>query len=406
MKQHQGQFKGTVHFQKLDPVTIALGYSHHEDKAATRCKCDFSLEYAKGKFVKLDGDLARPNKNEAILDVNMESSHEKAKNLKFHIQGKSSDDNKHFTTNGKFTLNEKEYTFNTDLVTSRITPSFSYQIKRPDGKMHKFLAKVTKSSPKEFAGELQVTCPRTNFDFNGKVDSKFESVDDFFIKLNANSAALKWDKIVAEASSKGSKGDKKVQFTVTSAGKNVLSGSTNYKTSDEGGKFILEGSGNVKVKDQSQSANFKFTRQNLVIEKQGEDGIELSFDASLGNKAIDAEFKVSNRHVRLLNSYCEEKKQCAHFEVDSKLNKVAEYEYNHVLEINIDLRKLGLSHEFGLKSVTDKKNNLLDHTVDVHFQNQENSKYQYSVYVHPNEAGVSLTTPKRVISVESKLESM
>lgn len=207
----------------------------------------------------------------------METPHEKAKTVKFHVQTKASEDKKHVATNGKVIVNDKEYTFNTDVVTSKITPSLSSVVKYPDGKTHKFIAKVTKSSPKEFGGELQILCPHTNFDFNGKIDSKFESVDDFFVKVNANSAALKWDKIVAEANSKGSKGDKKVQFTVTSAGKNVLSGSTNYKTSEEGGKFILEGSGNVKVKDQAQSANFKFTRQHLVTDKNGEDGIEVNF---------------------------------------------------------------------------------------------------------------------------------
>lgn len=74
--------------------------------------------------------------------------------------------------------------------------------------------------------------------------------------------------------------------------------------------------------------------------------------------------------------------------------------YNNELEIAIDLRKLGLSHEFGLKAVTVRKQLTFDHSVDVHFQNQENSKYQYSVYVHPKKAGVSLTTPKRIIAGE------
>lgn len=76
--------------------------------------------------------------------------------------------------------------------------------------------------------------------------------------------------------------------------------------------------------------------------------------------------------------------------------------YNQVLEINLDLRKLGLSHEFGLKAVTNRKEWVIDHTVDAHFQNQENSKYQYSFFVHPNEAGISLTTPKRIVSLEAK----
>lgn len=72
--------------------------------------------------------------------------------------------------------------------------------------------------------------------------------------------------------------------------------------------------------------------------------------------------------------------------------------------IHVDLRKLGLSHEFGLKAVTNRKNFILDHTVDVHFEKSANSKYQYSLYVHPKEAGIVFTMPKRVIALEGKVE--
>lgn len=77
-------------------------------------------------------------------------------------------------------------------------------------------------------------------------------------------------------------------------------------------------------------------------------------------------------------------------------------EFSHDLEMNMDLRKLGLSHEFGLKAVTKRKNFVLDHTVDIHFESSANSKYQYSLYIHPKEAGVQFTTPKRQISLEAK----
>lgn len=78
--------------------------------------------------------------------------------------------------------------------------------------------------------------------------------------------------------------------------------------------------------------------------------------------------------------------------------------FDHVLEITVDLRKLGLIHEFGLKSVTKRNNFVIDHTVDAHLQSQDSSKYQYSVYLHPREAGVSFTTPKRIVALESKIE--
>lgn len=72
------------------------------------------------------------------------------------------------------------------------------------------------------------------------------------------------------------------------------------------------------------------------------------------------------------------------------------------MEVNIDLRKLGLSHEFGLKSVSNRKGFVLDHTVDIHFESGSDSKYQYSLYIHPKEAGIQFKIPKRMISLEAK----
>lgn len=74
-----------------------------------------------------------------------------------------------------------------------------------------------------------------------------------------------------------------------------------------------------------------------------------------------------------------------------------------MLEITFDLRKLGIPHDFSLKESTQRKGSTVDHTVDVRLSNGA-QKYQYNTYLHPTKAGVSLTTPKRVISLESNFE--
>lgn len=74
--------------------------------------------------------------------------------------------------------------------------------------------------------------------------------------------------------------------------------------------------------------------------------------------------------------------------------------YDQVLEITVDLRKLGVPHDFSLKATTQRKESSLDHTVDVYFNNGA-IKYQYNVYIHPSKAGISLTTPRRVVSLEA-----
>lgn len=74
--------------------------------------------------------------------------------------------------------------------------------------------------------------------------------------------------------------------------------------------------------------------------------------------------------------------------------------YDQVLEITVDLKKLGVPHDFSLKGTTQRKESSLDHVVDIKFNNGA-TKYKYNVYIHPSKAGISLTTPKRIVSLEA-----
>lgn len=96
------------------------------------------------------------------------------------------------------------------------------------------------------------------------------------MKVNLDCAVLKLDKFLLEAMNKGGKGGKKIQFTAKNANKNILSGSTDYKTRDENGKFTIEGSGSLKFEDGTKSANFKFSKQRLNTDQHGEQGIDVS----------------------------------------------------------------------------------------------------------------------------------
>lgn len=318
------------------------------------------------------------------------------------VQAKRSQDGNTVDSDVTLTADDKKYSLDSNFVFAENTPSAKVLLTYPSGKVDEFYGKLNKLSDKHFDAELKLVHTPAEFSFDSTIDANLEDIENFAVKVTLDSPKLKLNKIVAEAHNKGGvKGARRIQFSAKSENKNLVSGSTSYKAHEEGNKFIVEGSGTVKLYEESKSANFKYIRNNLSLEKNGERGIEISFDAILGNKAVDSELKITNKQFRILNSYCEEKKQCAHIEVDSKTTANDVQNYNNELEIAIDLRKLGLSHEFGLKAVTVRQQFTFDHTVDVHFQSQENSKYQYSVYVHPKKAGVSLTTPRRVIALEA-----
>lgn len=403
--EHDGQISGTVKVAKHEPTTLKLGYNRKEIKDGKEFNGNLLFAYG-SKQVKSDVNVNVNKAKGAHYKVvaTLDLPTEQYKKNKLLYEYKRSENKEHLTEHMELTSDGKVWVGDAVIVWSPVSPVIDMKVKDPEGKMTVFLYKRNKISDKHITSEYKILYEPSNFLLEGDTDINIESSDDFLIKASINSPPLKLNKVKIELHNKPGKSGRRIQINATSNGQNLLSGSTSYTSREENGKKIVEGSGSVKVKEQTKTANFKYISQQLTLEKNGEEGIELSLDARLGNEAIDTELKITNKQFRYLNSYCEEKKDCAHIEIDSKTNADDLLHYNNEVEVAFDLRKLGLSYEFGLKAVTVRKEYVLDHTVDVHFQNKENNKYKYSLYLHPREAGISFTTPKRIVSLESKTE--
>lgn len=96
--------------------------------------------------------------------------------------------------------------------------------------------------------------------------------------------------------------------------------STNYKRRDEDGKIVVEGNGSMKVGDDTRSSSFKYTRQQLSQEKDGEVGVAIVLNVNFEPSAIVGELKLSNKELHVFNSYCEQNKDCAQFKLQSIMN--------------------------------------------------------------------------------------
>ncbi|KAK4878786.1 hypothetical protein RN001_011292 [Aquatica leii] len=391
-----GEVKTRIELQQQDPVTASLKYDLTDNKVHGH----LTVDYQKNKSIKTDLTLAKPNEHQYQIDFKLDTP--QAQGTHLEINSKETPDGKTINNEISLTVNNKKFVLTNELVLSDITPAFEVKLIYPNGKSDYFSTKLSKFSPQHIGGVLNIGVSHNNFALESDWDVNLENVDNFIVKVNVHSPALKLDHVKFEAQNKPAKGGKRIQVSATSAGKNILSGSTTYKAREEGNKYVMEGSGSFKIHEATKQANFKFVRQALSADKHAEDGVEVAFNAAIGSQAIDAEFKATDKQFRIMNSYCEEKQQCAHIEIDSKTTTASAGEYNNELEVALDLRKLGLSHEFGLKGVTTRKGFVLDHNVDIYFQEKAN-KYQYSVYVHPNEAGAQLSTPKRIIALEGVL---
>lgn len=277
------------------------------------------MSYGQGKNFKLGGSLISANENQYKLETDLETPFENYRNSKFIVQTQRSTDQKHVTTNIKVITDGKQLTLDIEVQLSDISPLVNLKLKTFDGKTSQFFFKANTISEREFDGEMKITSEAIDFLFEGNLNANIDNIQNFFVKANVNSPTLKINKIFLEAHNKPGKGDRKIQITLKSAGNNLLSGTTTYQTREEQGKFIAEGTGSFKIKGESTSGNFKYVSQRLSSEKNGEDGIDVTMDINLGKRTFDAEYKLSDKQLRLFNSYCEKPKECSRIEINSKI---------------------------------------------------------------------------------------
>lgn len=284
-----------------------------------------ALSYGQGKHIKVGGSLVKVDENQYKLEAELETPFENYRHNKITVQTKGSPDERHITSNVQVTSDGKQSSLDTELQLSEISPLVKLNLKRFDGKTIELHLKSNRVSDAEFDGAIKINFEVFNFLFEGNWNANIDNIQNFFLKANLNSPALKLNKVYLEAQNKPGKGDRKIQITIKTAGKNWLSGTTTYQGREEQGKFIAEGSGSFKIKEESTSGNFKYISQRLSAEKNGEEGIDVSLDVNLGKRTFDYGFKLTDKQVKLLNLYCEKNKECSRIEINSKLNHNGEF---------------------------------------------------------------------------------
>lgn len=128
--------------------------------------------------------------------------------------------------------------------------------------------------------------------------------------------------------------------------------------------------------------------------------LQLVLNGQLGAKKIDAELKVTNKEFHIRNIICDTK-PCINFSINSSFKDVDLKHFTHNLLVTVDLRPLGLTHEFSLKADTKRDGFRVYHTLDTHITSNDQKSYKYNVYVNPSSAGVVLSLPSRTSAVEA-----
>lgn len=334
-------FQGKMNYGNQGPISASAGYSLKEKGKEKEINGNAGLSYGHGKNFKFTGTLVSANENQVKIDAQIETPFEKYQITKIHLESQRSSDQKHVTGKLEVDTDGQKLSLDSELQLSEISPLVNVKFKSFDGKTSQIYFKVNTISEKEFNGELKLNCEPSDFLFEGTLNTNFDNIQNFFIKANVNSPTLKINKISFEAQHKPGKGDKKIQITIKQADKNLVTGTTTYQIHDQQGKFVAEGSGTFKIKGESRSGNFKYISQRLVGEKSGEEGIDVSLDVNIGKTTVDAEFKLTNKQFKLLNSYCQKPKECSRIEINSDVKSNGKfYPLFHYLETYFGFRGL------------------------------------------------------------------
>ncbi|XP_078038624.1 retinoid- and fatty-acid binding glycoprotein apolipophorin, partial [Augochlora pura] len=384
---------------KQPPLKLEGSYKYAPTETKATADVDLKYEHGDKKATFQSNNVYEPEVAIVNIKINTALPLEKLRNTALNIDYKRVKPENKLTTNAVLNVDGAEHTLNSNIQLQGPRKVFEVTSTCPQGKSE-LLWKFEKLGPKEYKGDLTVRTPKGFV--TGDVHADLDSVDEFDINANFDSDKTKYRKIHAEISNKPTaKTGKRIIVTVTSDGKNIVTGSTSYKKRDEEGKIVVEGNGSLKVGDDTKSSSFKYTRQQLTNEKDGEEGAAVILNANFGPSAIVGELKLSNKELHVFNSYCEQTKDCAHFKLQSSLDSKPEKPYlKHQLTVEVDLKKFNVPAEFGLKTSTELGHLDLQHTSNLYLHStKDKSEYTYQLHIRPEDYASILTLPSREIAL-------
>lgn len=387
-----------------DPVSLEANYKADIEGDKKKATVQVKSAYGKGKTAMLTvGAEGSPQEFGMMVKAHSPQA-EKFKKIDVQIMTKRPTPDA-YSMSASADVDGRVYSYNALAEYSRVHPVIDIKYKCPSSpKESRIYAKGHIIDPHQGKAEIKIENVRDmSIEANGEAHIDKNNVA---IKTNVNSPQLGWKNYKVEITSKDAGSGKRLEFHATNDNKNVLSGSTSFISKQEGPKMIIEGSGSVKVKDEQKSANFKYIR--TLLTEGNEQGMETFLNLAIGERSYVAESRVTNLEYKTSYVYCEEKKQCANAEIQSKINMPKPGTFQHVVNAGFDLRKLGFAPEFGLQisnEVSEQK--FPQYTLDLHV-NKDDKKYYLHMYSQPEHgkfpAGITVTLPQRVLAMESLVQ--
>ncbi|KAG7188374.1 hypothetical protein KM043_008028 [Ampulex compressa] len=383
---------------QLEPMSLVGSYSLDESESSKKALGKLEVLYGQ-KETKVNGQVSYlPDLSEVTMDLKANTPFEKMHNLDLNLVHKTEKEGKHCMTDVTVTTDSGKYTLKGENQMDENVNMFHALVTCPAGKAE-VLSKFEKLGHNKYAGEWKVDTSKGFVTANAEIN--IEDADNFVLTGNFDSDKVKYRKIHAEITNKPTaKVGKRLIVTITSDNKNLVSGSTSYKRREEEGKTVVEGNGSLRIGENVRSSSFKYTKQQLTHETDGEVGIAMLLNANFGPSAVVGEFKFTSKETHIFNSYCEQNKDCAHFKLQYGLDTDHKTQLKHRLTLELDLKKFNVPVEFGLKTNTELKDVHFDHAANLYLHSsKDKSEYTYQLYMHPKESGIVLSLPSREVAL-------
>lgn len=271
-----GDLSLNVKLPETDPFAIDLDYNYDgkPEQQSYHGAGNVQVRYGNGKNIKFSGDGKVVEGKEISYHGSISTPYEKAKNLDFSFKGLKKDDNT-YSTETELNIDDKKYKLSNVVVTTQLSPSFTLDVYYPQDKHSQVSIVVNRIADRKYKLAVRLV-NINNFQLTGDVELTYQSVENFGLVLDLDSAALKANKLHVDIHSKQSGNNKGIEFSATEQNKNIVSGTADYLVKQEKGKTIIEGKGNVNWYDKSSALTFQFMRSTFNQAENNETGVSVS----------------------------------------------------------------------------------------------------------------------------------
>nr|UEP64281.1 apolipophorin [Cotesia flavipes] len=389
------------------PLIIETSFKHDPTEEIKRASGNIAVNYGDSKTSGGLYTAYKPDMSDIKITAKASVPMEKVHAIEFGLEHKRKNDGP-WNNDIYVKTDDNKYEMKSEFEMNPALHHAHIVFTCPNSKIE-LAAKVNKLSETEYKGEWKIDSTGFTKGFataDGHV--KFDNMDSFIIEINFDSDKIQHRKIHAEITTAPAvKTGKRILLTVTSDGKNIVTGSTNYNRRDEAGTVIVEGNGNLQIGENERSSKFTYSRKQLTRENDGQVGTAILLNANFGPSAVVGELKLSDKEILVFNSYCEQSKDCAHFKLQSTMDTDQKTRLDHQITVEVDLKKFKVPVEFGLKTTTKyfAEKMTFDHTANLYLHtSKDKTQYSSQIYSHPKESAIILTLPSRELALIATID--